>query len=293
NFGDKYNKRYPQSRMGVETIMKDGFAEALDNRAEWSDYNSLSRSERDRTVPPRRDIQHDALLEILDSRMFIHCHSYVQSEILMLMRLAEEFGFRIQTFTHILEGYKVADEMARHGAGGSAFSDWWAYKFEVYDAIPHNAALMSRRGVVTSINSDSGEMGRRLNQEAAKSVMYAGMAEEEALKMVTINPALQLKIEDRVGSLAVGKDADFVIWSANPLSVYARAEQTWIEGRNYFSLERDSELREMVRAEKGALIQKALASAETDKGGDSGAKWKGLEREWHCDDAIDVWREGK
>lgn len=293
NFGDKYTKRYPQSRMGVETIMKDGFMAALENEAEWTKYNSLSRSERSKTVPPRNDIQHDALMDILNSEMFIHCHSYMQSEILMLMRLAEEFGFRIQTFTHILEGYKVADEMAKHGAMASTFSDWWAYKFEVYDAIPQNAALMTQKGVISSVNSDNSEMARRLNQEAAKSIMYGDMEQEEALKLVTLNPAIQLKIDHRVGSITVGKDADFVIWNDNPLSVYAKVEQTWIEGRNYFSLERDAELRDALREEKSALVQKALASATSEKKDDSGAKWKGIEREWHCEDAIDVWREGK
>lgn len=293
NFGDKYTKRYPQTRMGVETIMKDGFIAALENKAQWEKYNSLSRSERSKTVPPRNDIQHNALLDIINSEMFIHCHSYMQSEILMLMRLAEEFGFRIQTFTHILEGYKVADEMAKHGATASTFSDWWAYKFEVYDAIPQNAALMTQKGVISSINSDNSELARRLNQEAAKSIMYGDMEQEEALKLVTLNPAIQLKIDHRVGSITVGKDADFVIWNNNPLSIYAKVEQTWIEGRNYFNLERDAELREQLREEKSALVQKALASAKTGKDKDSGGKWKGLEREWHCDDAIDVWREGR
>lgn len=293
NFGDKYNKRYPQSRMGVETIMKDGFIAALENEAEWKKYNSLSRSERSKTVPPRNDIQHNALMDILNSEMFIHCHSYMQSEILMLMRLAEEFGFRIQTFTHILEGYKVADEMAKHGATASTFSDWWAYKFEVYDAIPQNAALMTEKGVISSVNSDNSEMARRLNQEAAKSIMYADMEQVEALKLATINPAIQLKIDHRVGSITVGKDADFVIWNDNPLSVYAKVEQTWIEGRNYFNLKRDLEMREALREEKSALVQKALASAKTGKSDKDGGAWKGFEREWHCDDAIDVWRAGQ
>ncbi len=259
NWGPDYRVRYPQTRMGVESIMRDAFVAAQEYAAEHAAYAALAPRLRSRTAPPRRDLQLEALVEILESTRFIHCHSYVQSEILMLMRLAEELGFRVQTFTHILEGYKVADEMARHGAGGSTFSDWWAYKFEVFDAIPQNTCLMHDAGVVTSVNSDSGSLMRYLNQEAAKSVHYCGMEETDALNLVTINPARQLKIDDRVGSLRPGKDADFVIWDAHPLSVYAKAEQTWIDGTLYFSRERDAELVARDRAEKAALIQKILA----------------------------------
>ncbi|HSH00247.1 MAG TPA: amidohydrolase family protein [candidate division Zixibacteria bacterium] len=289
NFGDAYTVRYPQSRMGVETIMKDGFRAALENEADWEKFNQLSRSAQQRIIPPRRDLELEALRDIINSEMFIHCHSYVQTEILMLMRLAEEFGFRVGTFTHILEGYKVADEMAAHGAGGSTFSDWWAYKFEVYDAIPYNATLMAEKGVVTSMNSDNSELARRLNQEAGKAVMYGGTDQVEALKMVTLNPAIQLKVDDRVGSLTPGKDADFVIWNANPLSVYAAVEQTWVDGRNYFNRETDLQLREQLKAEKSALIQKALAAGD-EGGGGGGGKYKPAAQEWHCDDAFDFWR---
>ena len=250
-------------------------------------------------MPPRRDLQLETLVEILHSERFVHCHSYVQSEILMLMRLAEDLGFRIQTFTHILEGYKVAPEMAAHGAGASTFSDWWAYKFEVYDAIPQNTCLMHDAGVVTSINSDSSDLIRRLNQEAAKSVMHCGMAEEDALKLATLNPAIQLKIDDRVGSLAPGKDADFVIWSGHPLSMYSKAEQTWVEGVNYFSLERDLALRAADQEEKQALIQKILSAGKTPSDGDEGEEDDGgggdesyIERddeEWNCEEVFDVW----
>jgi hypothetical protein len=239
------------------------------------------------------------LLEILNGERFIHSHSYVQSEILMLMRLAESFGFRVQTFTHILEGYKVASEMAAHGAGGSTFSDWWAYKFEVYDAIPYNTCLMLEAGVVTSINSDSGETIRRLNQEAAKSVMYCGMDEVEALKLATLNSAIQLKVDDRVGSLEVGKDADFVIWSDHPLSIYAHAEQTWIDGALYFDVARDLEMRAADREEKRALIQKVLdAGSKNGKGGKGrgGPGKRGRRPDadyWHCDDITDVWAKGE
>jgi imidazolonepropionase-like amidohydrolase len=293
NFGDKYTVRYPQSRMGVETIMRDGFQAALEFKKTRQAYNQLSNTEKGKTVPPRENIETKALLQILNSEMFVHCHSYVQSEILMLMRLAESFDFRIQTFTHILEGYKVADEMAKHGATASTFSDWWAYKFEVYDAIPYNAALMTEKQVISSVNSDNGEMGRRLNQEAAKSVLYGGMSQEEALKLVTINPAIQLKVDKYVGSVRVGKQADFVVWNGNPLSVMSSVEQTWIDGRQYFGLEKDAEMRRANQVEKSALIQRALKSkdASAKPGGSKGKGAPGYE--WTCEDDIDVWRIGK
>lgn len=274
NWGENYTIRYPQSRMGVETVMKDAFVRAGEYEADWNAYRALGKKERERTIPPRKNLRLEALVEVLHSRMFITCHSYVQSEILMLMRLAEEFGFRITTFTHILEGYKVAAEMAAHGATGGAFSDWWAYKFEVYDAIPQNPAIMHEHGVVVSVNSDSERLQRLLNQEAAKSIQYCGMSQEDAWKMVTINPARQLKSDQWVGSIKPGKDADFVIWSHNPLSVYAKAEQTWIDGRRYFSLEEDLARREAIKEEKNALIQKVLREAE-DKN-----KW---DRRWKDD----------
>ncbi len=287
NWGDNNRIRYPQTRMGVESIMKDGFLAAVEYEAAWDAYDELSRSDQARTVPPRRNLQLDAMLAIRNSEMFIHCHSYHQTEILMLMRLAEEFGFTLQTFTHILEGYKVAPEMAAHGAGGSSFADWWAYKYEVIDAIPHNPCLMHQAGVVTSINSDSQEMIRRLNQEAAKSVMYCGMAEEDALDMVTINPAIQLKIDDLTGSLVPGKDADFVIWNGPPLATYSTVEQTWVDGTNYFSRERDAALRVAVTIEKRALIQKLLGADST--GSAPSHSEQKMEKEWHCDDVQDVW----
>ncbi len=295
NWGDEYKSRYPQTRMGVETLMRDRFLAARDYQQAWQRWNDGDRD----GLPPRRDLQLETLAEILDSERFIHCHSYVQSEVLMLMRLAEDLGFRIQTFTHILEGYKVAPEMAAHGAGASTFSDWWAYKFEVYDAIPQNTCLMADAGVVTSINSDSSDLSRRLNSEAGKSVMHCGMAQEEAIKLATLNPAIQLKIDHRVGSLTPGKDADFVIWDGNPLSIHSRAEQTWVDGTLYFSRQRDAELREEVRAERQALIEKVLAQEgkETAEGkeeprGDAGTGWPPLNpqhRAYRCDDAEDSW----
>lgn len=288
NWGDNYNTRYPQSRMGVETIVKDAFQAAREYETAWEKYSALRGGSKKRTVPPRRDLQLETLLEIMNSKRFIHCHSYHQTEILMLMRVAEEFGFHIQTFTHILEGYKVAGEMADHGAMASTFADWWAYKFEVYDAIPYNTCIMHEKGVITSINSDSQELMRRLNLEAAKSVQYCGMSQEEALKLATLNPAKQLRIDDRVGSIKVGKDADFVLWSGNPLSIYSHPEQTWIDGARYFDLETDARLREDNRAERRALIQKVLESGE-EGDGDISRKHK-KKKEWRCDDIIDVWQ---
>jgi imidazolonepropionase-like amidohydrolase len=281
NWGAEFNVRYPQTRMGVESYIRDRFLAAREYSAEWRAWNTLSKNKRAGKAPPRRDLELDTLVEILESKRFIHCHSYVQSEILMLMRLAEDLGFRIATFTHILEGYKVASEMREHGAGSAGFSDWWAYKAEVWDAIPYSPCITHEKGVVTAINSDSANTIRRLNEEAGKVVMYCGMDQAEALKMVTINPAKLLMIDDRVGSLREGKDADFVIWNLNPLSMTSRAEQTWIEGTNYFDVERDAAMRERDAAEKAALVAKALRA--TDKRG--GAPPEASQAEtWHCED---------
>jgi imidazolonepropionase-like amidohydrolase len=253
NWPEGSSKRYPQTRMGVEQIMRDEFKAALDYERAWQQF------EKDRSgIPPRRILELDAILEVLHGKRFVNCHAYRQDEILMMMRLAEEFGFRIRTFEHILEGYKVADVMAKHGAGGSTFSDWWGYKLEVYDAIPYNGALMHDQGVLVSFNSDSDELSRRLNWDAAKAVKYGGLGEEDALEFVTINPARQLKVDSRVGSLEPGKDADFVIWNGNPLSVYSHCEQTWIDGRKYFDREEDRCLYEEGQRQRAVLIQKAL-----------------------------------
>jgi len=255
NWGDRFTTRYPQTRMGVEQIIRDEFKAALDYEKAWQTWEKEKSG-----IPPRRDLELDAILEILRGKRFIHCHSYVQSEILMLMRVAEDFGFRVRVFQHILEGYKVADVMAKHGAGGSSFSDWWAYKWEVYDAIPYNGALMHEQGVLVSFNSDSDELARRMNWEAAKAVKYGGVPEEEALKFVTLNPAKQLMIDHRVGSLEPGKDADFVIWSGHPFSTYSRCEQTWVDGRRYFDREEDQKMNAEVQRQRAELIQKALAA---------------------------------
>jgi imidazolonepropionase-like amidohydrolase len=264
--------RYPNTRMGVETFDRDAFEAALDYKAKWERYNALPDEKRKVTMPPRRDLELDALVEILDHKRIIHCHSYRQDEILMLIRLADSFGFQIGTFQHVLEGYKVADAIARHGAGGSTFSDWWAYKMEVMDAVPYNGALMHNAGVIVSFNSDSDELARRLNYEAAKAVRYGGVSPEDALKFVTINPARQLRIDHRTGSLEVGKDADFVVWSGDPLSSYTRCEQTWIEGACLFNLEKDAQLRQDIQRERQRIIQKILAQVhgeiEKDKSKD-------------------------
>jgi imidazolonepropionase-like amidohydrolase len=248
------NARYPQTRMGVAQILRDGFQAAQQYRRAWANYKLSPTT----VAEPRRDLQLDALVEILDKKRIVHIHSYRADEILMFVRLAQEFGFTVGTFQHVLEGYKVADAMASIGAGGSTFSDWWSYKMEVYDAIPTNAAIMHRAGVVTTLNSDSDELARRLNTEAAKTVRYGGMSETEALKFVTLNAAKQLRVDDKVGSLEVGKDADFVIWSASPLSTQARAEQTWIEGRKYYDVITDAAMRQAATLERERLVAKAL-----------------------------------
>ncbi|MBT8252570.1 MAG: amidohydrolase, partial [Bacteroidia bacterium] len=262
--------RFPQSRMGVEQLYVDYFTRA-------KEYDAMKKSGK----PYRKDIEMDVLAEILNKERFISCHSYVQSEINMLMKVAEQFNFNINTFTHILEGYKVADKMAEHGVGGSTFSDWWAYKFEVNDAIPYNAAIMHNAGVVTAINSDDGEMSRRLNQEAAKSVKYGGVSEEDAWKFVTLNPAKLLHIDDRVGSLKVGKDADVVLWSGHPMSIYTKAERTIIEGVTYFELQEDKRLRETIKRDKSKLI--AMMLEEKNKGMKTQPVKKRDKQHLHCD----------
>lgn len=239
--------RFPQTRMGVEQVYVDYFTRA-------KAYEAQKKSGK----PYRHDTEMETLVEILNGERFISCHSYVQSEINMFLKVAEQFDFRINTFTHILEGYKLADKMVEHGVGGSTFSDWWSYKYEVNDAIPYNAAIMHDAGVTVAINSDDAEMSRRLNQEAAKTVKYGGVSEEEAWKFVTLNPAKLLHIDDRVGSIKVGKDADVVLWTDHPLSVYAKAEKTIIEGVTYFDLKRDEQIRTQIKKEKSQLINDML-----------------------------------
>lgn len=281
NWGDNNTVRFPQSRMGVEQVYYDAFTRAKNYEKSWNDYNAIPAKQKENVVAPRRDIELDALVEILNKKRFITCHSYVQSEINMLMHVADSMGFKVNTFTHILEGYKVADKMKAHGVGASTFSDWWAYKYEVVDAIPYNATILNEQGVITAINSDDAEMGRRLNQEAAKSVKYGGMSEEDALKMVTLNPAKLLHLDNQMGSIKEGKDADVVLWSDNPLSIYARAEKTFVDGICYFDVEKDSQLRDEVRKERARLIQKMIAAK---KGGEQTKKpEKKEDKLYHCD----------
>nr|WP_298999366.1 amidohydrolase family protein [uncultured Allomuricauda sp.] len=262
--------RFPQTRMGVEQVFVDYFQRA-------KEYDTKKKAGQ----PIRYDEEMEVLAEILNGERFISCHSYVQSEINMLMKVAEKFDFTVATFTHILEGYKVADKMAKHGVGGSTFSDWWAYKYEVNDAIPYNAAIMASQGVTVAINSDDAEMSRRLNQEAGKTVKYGGMSEIEAWKTVTLNPAKLLHIDDRVGSIEVGKDADLALWNDHPMSVYAKAEKTIIEGAVYFDLEKDKLLRQAVQKERSQLISMMLN--EKEKGAQMQGPKQNKKEKFHCD----------
>ena len=251
--------RYPQTRMGVEQVMRDAFRAALDYKYANDNYMRNAKYQRTK-IPPRKDLELDALVEILEGERLVHCHSYRQDEILMLTRVAEDFGFKIATFQHVLEGYKVADRLAEHGAGASTFSDWCQYKYEVIDAIPYNGSMMVKSNVLVSFNSDDDELARRLNTEAAKAIQYGNLDPNEALKLVTINPAKQLKIDKYVGSLEPKKDADFVIWDGEPLSIYSKVEETWIDGIRYYS-QKDNKLLEERDAElRSNIIQKILST---------------------------------
>ncbi len=256
--GSQFNNRFPDTRMGVEQVLVDAFTRAREYEKAWKAAEENNKKKGATPIFVRRDLELDALVEIMNSKRFITMHSYVQSEINAALKVADRFGFRVNTLTHILEGYKVADKIKLHGANASTFSDWWAYKVEVQDAIPYNAAIMNKVGVNVAINSDDAEMARRLNQEAAKTIKYGGMSEEEALKMVTINPAKMLRVDQKVGSITVGKDADLVLWSDHPLSIYARAEKTIVEGTVYFDREKDAEMQKKIQAERVRLIQKML-----------------------------------
>jgi len=259
--------RYPNTRMGVVEIIHDAFLAAKDYRRQWQIYRQQSKKKRS-LIPPRTNLRHEQLLNVLDGKMIIHCHSYRQDEIHAMICLAEEIGFKFDVFIHVLEGYKVAEEIRQHGAMATIFTDWWAYKVEAYDAIPYNGAILYEQGVVVSFNSDSVELARRMNTEAAKAVKYGNVPPEEALKFVTLNAAKQLHLDHRIGSLEVGKDADFVIWNDLPLSTYSVCEQTWIDGCKYFDIEEDRHLREQVAAQRTKLVQKILnkdKKAEKDK----------------------------
>jgi imidazolonepropionase-like amidohydrolase len=258
NWHSQHPLRFPGSRMGIEQLYYDAFIRAEEYKAEWELYNAKSKKERKGAVVPRFNLEMEALKEILDTQRFITCHSYIQSEMNMLLHVADSMGFKVNTFTHALEGYKIADKLKKHGAAASTFSDWWAYKYEVNDAIPYNGAILYQQGVLTAFNSDDAEMGRRLNQEAAKAVKYGGLSEEEAWKFVTLNPAKILHLDHRMGSIKVGKDADLVVWNNNPLSVYARVEQTYIDGVAYFDIARDLELRKKILKERERIIAKMI-----------------------------------
>ncbi len=270
------NTRYPDTRMGVEEVQMDAFTRARDYENQLKALPATTR----------RNLQLDALVEIMNKKRFITCHSYIQSEITELMRVADKFGFKVNTFTHILEGYKVADKMKAHGSNASTFSDWYAYKLEVQDAIAYNATIMQKMGLNVCINSDDAEMARRLNQEAAKSVKYGGMSEEDAFKMVTINPAKALHVDNKVGSIKVGKDADLVLWSDNPLSIYAVALYTIVDGTIYFDRQHDLQLRKEIAAERNRLIQKMIAEGRTNPGGMTAAR-PSLQVILHCEDDVD------
>lgn len=251
--------RYPSSRMGVDQFIRDAFAAAKDYHRSWQEYEDAGGA-KSRKIPPRRDLRMEPLVEVLDGDRQVQCHSYRQDEILALVRAAEDIGFKVEFLIHVLEGYKVAEELRQHGVMPSTFSDWWAYKFEVYDAIPYNGALMHDQGLLVSFNSDNVDLARRMNLEAAKAVKYGSVPEEEALKFVTINPAIQLGIDDHTGSIEPGKDADFVIWSGHPFDTRSVCEQTWIDGCRYFDINEDSRMRQDIAAQRTHLIQKALAA---------------------------------
>ncbi len=261
----KRGSGYPDTRMGVAAFIEDAFQAARERQEAIARYEALPISVRRETVPPAPDFELDAVIEILDGKRLIHCHSYRQDEILMLLRLCERYGVRIGTLQHILEGYKVADAIASHGAGASSFSDWWAYKMEVMDAIPENGALMHDVGVLVSFNSDDSEVATRMNDEAAKAVRWGGLDPHEALKFVTLNPARQLGVDHRIGSLETGKDADFVVWDAPPLSSFARCQQTWIDGARYYDRLEAEEAHSVAMVERGRLLGELMGNDRKPK----------------------------
>ncbi len=228
----------PQTRMGIEAMLRNAFNDALNYKAEWDEYNSARGN---RKVAPEYDLRMETLVDILEGEILVHCHSYRADEIYMLMDVFSDFGIEKIIFQHANEAYKVAPELAEFGAYASVFSDWWAYKLEVYYSTAYNAAILTQNGVNTSINSDSGELIRHLFHEAGKSQKYGGLTDNEALSLITINPAMQLGIEDRVGSIEEGKDGDIVIFDKHPLSVYAIPQMTFVDGVKYFDYNNDSD----------------------------------------------------
>jgi imidazolonepropionase-like amidohydrolase len=258
--GPAPERRYPGTRMGVEEVIRESFTEAKNYQANWKQYESEVAA-GGHPIPPRKDLRLEPLVEVLEGKRYVHAHCYRSDEILMLIRVADEMGFKIRTFQHVLEGYKVAKEIAAHGAGASTFSDWWAFKMEAFDATPYNAAIMQRKGVLVSLNSDSDELQRHLNLEAAKTMRYGGLSESEALAMVTINPAKQLGVDDKVGSIEVGKSADMVLFDGHPLSGFSKPTKVWIDGHEYFDRGKDLEMRAEFARKKKALLEKEAAAA--------------------------------
>jgi imidazolonepropionase-like amidohydrolase len=251
-------RRYPATRMGQEEVIRDAFTRARDYKAAWDEYRArVARTDRT-AVAPRRDLELEPLVEVLEGKRLVHAHSYRADEIHMLLKVAEEFGFKVKTLQHVLEGYKIAPEIAKHGAGASSFADSWSYKIEAYDAIPYNVAIMTRAGVISTVNSDSDERVRRLNIEAAKMMRYGDLTEEEALKTITWNAAWQLGVENRVGSIEVGKDADLAVWNGHPLSVFANVETTIVDGEVFFDKQRDLAMRQARERERAELERAAV-----------------------------------
>jgi imidazolonepropionase-like amidohydrolase len=284
NWGDYQTTRFPQTRMGVEQVYYDYFTRAKEYNDSWKNYNALAGSQKANAVAPRKDLDLEAVGEILNGTRNITCHSYVQSELEMLMAVSDSMHFHINTYTHILEGYKVADDMKSHNIGGSTFSDWWAYKYEVKDAIPYNSALMTRMGIVVAVNSDDAEMARRLNQEAAKGIKYGGMTEMQAFKMATLNPAKLLHLDQHMGSIKIGKDGDVVLWSDNPTSIYARVEKTIVDGKVLYDVNEDKKLRDNMQKDKARIIQEMIA----EKNGGATVQPYHFRKPhlWDCDDLI-------
>lgn len=276
--------RYPRTRMGVMEVIRDAFIRARDYKKSWDDFRAKKTS-----VEPRRDLELEPLVEILEGKRLVHAHGYRSDEHLNLLLLADEFGFKVATLQHALEAYKIAPEIAKRGTGASIFVDYWSYKLEAYDSIPYNAAILWKAGVNVSINSDSDERMRRLNLDAAKVVKFGGVPEEEALKMITLNPAKQLGIDKRTGSIEPGKDADIVIWTAHPFSVYSRPEMTLIEGEVYFDRQTDIAKRGAMQKEREILEK--LEANRAPGAGAAGATPPPIPREKrqdHHDDADDI-----
>ena len=257
----RLTSRYPNTRMGTEQIIRDAYQRAVDYNNQWKAWNTIKPADRAGKIPPRRDLELDAIVDVLEKRSFIECHTYVQSEGTMIMNLAKDFGVKVNSLIHFNEAYKIADQIVEHGAAASVFSDWWDYKYEVYEGISYNAAMLMKQGVLTCIHSDDAEMGRRLNQEAAKTMKYGGINETDALKLVTINPAIMLHLGERTGSIKVGKDADLVLWTDYPLSVYARASKTMVDGTFYFDEDQDAKMKQQIDSERNRIIANILKEA--------------------------------